>query len=197
MSAEECNKQVQPCQTKQDSIRLSCLKVVITKSCVISVCKTALFELCRISTIRQYLTADATKTLVVSLVPARIDYCNSLLAGLPLSLIYRLQRIQNCAVCLVVHAPPNVHTTPILAHLHWLPVQACISYKTVCLCFSSINSSAPAYLSDIHHLKSPARPLHSSADTSLLKLPLYKYKMKGDCAFSHFGPSLWNSAITP
>ena len=146
VSAEECNKQVQPCQTKQDSIRLSCLKVVITKSCVISVCKTALFELCRISTIRQYLTADATKTLVVSLVPARIDYCNSLLAGLPLSLIYRLQRIQNCAVRLVVHAPPNVHTTPILAQLLWLPVQAGISYEFACLCFSSINSSTPAYL---------------------------------------------------
>ena len=108
------------------------------------ICKTAFFELCRISTIRQYRTVDATKTLVVSLVLSRIDYCNSLLAGLPLSLISKLQRVHNCAARLVVRASPNVHATPILAQLHWLPVQARISYKIACLCFSSINSSAPS-----------------------------------------------------
>ena len=56
-----------------------------------------------------------------------------------------------------------------------------------------INSSAPAYLSDIVHLYSPARPLRTSADTRLLKFPQYKHKTKGDRAFSHFGPSVWNS----
>ena len=69
-------------------------------------------------------------------------------------------------------------------------------YIYICLCFSSINSSTPAYLSDVLcllHLCSPSQPLHSSADTCLLKFTLYKYKMKGDCAFSHFGPSVWNS----
>jgi len=94
---------------------------------------------------------------------------------------------------LVVRASPNVHTTPILAQLHWLPVQARISYKIACLCFSSINSSTPAYLSDILHLYSPARSLPSSADTRLLKHPLYKDKTKGDRAVCHFGPSVWNS----
>ena len=66
----------------------------------------------------------------------------------------------------------------------------------ICLCFSSINSSTPAYLSDVLcllHLCSPSQPLYSSADTCLLKFTLYKYKMKGDCAFSHFGPPVWNS----
>ena len=47
------------------------------------ICKTAFLEIWHISTIRQYLTDDATKTLVVSLVLSRIDYCNPLLAGLP------------------------------------------------------------------------------------------------------------------
>ena len=155
--------------------------------------KTAFFEVRRISTIRQHLTVDATKSLVVSLVLSRIGYCNSLLAGLPLSLISKLQRVQNCAARLVVRASPNIHTTSILAQLHWLPVQARISYKIACLCFSSINSSAPDYLSDILHLYSPARSLRSSADTRLLKLPLFKCKTKGDRAFSHFGPSVWNS----
>ena len=59
-----------------------------------------------------HLTVDATRTLVVSLVLSRIDYCSSLLAGLPLSLISKLQRVQNCAARLVVRASPNIHTTP-------------------------------------------------------------------------------------
>ena len=155
--------------------------------------KTTFFELCQISTIRQYLTVDATKTLVVSLVLSQIDYCNSLLAGFPLSSVSKLQMVQNCAARLVVRASPNVHTTPTLTQLHWLPVQSGISYKIACLCFSSINSSTSAYLSDVLHLYSPARSLHSSADTRPLKLPLYKYKTKGDGAFSHFGPSVCNS----
>ena len=51
----------------------------------------------RISTIRHYLTDDATKTLVVSLVLSRIDYCNSLLAGLPQPLVGKLQSPKQCS----------------------------------------------------------------------------------------------------
>ena len=55
-----------------------------------SICKTAFLEIRHISTICHYLADDTTKTLVVSLVLSRIDYCNSLLAGLPQSLVGKL-----------------------------------------------------------------------------------------------------------
>ena len=115
------------------------------------------------------------------------------LAGLPQSLVGKLQRVQNSAARLVVRAVSHVHITPILRHLHWLPFRARISYKTVCLCFNAITSSTRAYLSDLLHLYSPSRSLRSSADTHLLKIPLYKCKTKGDRAFSYFGPSVWKS----
>ena len=131
--------------------------------------------------------------LVISLVLSCIDYCNSLLAGFPQSLVGRLHRVQYCAARLVVRAPPHVHITPVLRLLHWLPVRARIFYKTACLCFNAITSSTPAYLCDLLHLYSPSRSLRSSADTRLLKIPLYKCKRKGDRAFSYSGPSVWNS----
>ena len=81
--------------------------------------KTALLEIRRSSTTRQYLTDHATQTLVVSLVLSRIDYCNSHLAGLPQSVVSKLQRVQSCAARLV---SPHVHIIPILRHLHWLPL---------------------------------------------------------------------------
>ena len=157
------------------------------------ICKTAFLEIRRIITIRHYLTDDATKTLVFSLVLSRIDYCNSLLAGLPQSLVGKLQRAQNSAARLVVRALPHVHITPILRHLHWLPVRARISYNTACLCFNAITTSTPAYLSDLLHMSSPSSSLRSSADIRLLKIPLYKCKTKGDRASSYLGPSVLNS----
>ena len=156
------------------------------------ICKAAFLEIRRISTIHHYLTDDAKKTLVVSHVLSHIDYCNSLLACLPQSLVGKLQRVQNCAARLVVRAPPRVHITPV-QHLHWLPVRARISHKTACLCFNTIASSTPSYLSDLLHLCSPSPSLRSSADTRLLKIPLYKFKTKGDRALSYFGPTVWNS----
>ena len=76
---------------------------------------------------------------------------------------------------------------------YWLPIKTRISYKIACLCFNAINHSTPAYLSDLLQLYSPSRSLRSSADTCLLKLPLYKCKTRGDRAFSYAGPSVWNS----
>ena len=39
------------------------------------------FELCRLASIRRFLTSTATATLVSAFVLSRIDYCNSLLFG--------------------------------------------------------------------------------------------------------------------
>ena len=109
------------------------------------ICKTAFQKIRRISTIRHYLTDDATKTLVVSLVLSRIDYCNSLLAGLPQSLVGKLQRVQNYAR-LVVRAPLHVHITSHSNIFTGCP-RARISHKTACLCFCAITSSTCPCLS--------------------------------------------------
>ena len=46
-------------------------------------CQSTYLELRRISSIRHVVTVDATKTLVTSLVLSRLEYCNSLLSGIP------------------------------------------------------------------------------------------------------------------
>ena len=115
------------------------------------------------------------------------------MASLPQSLVGKLQRVQNNAARLVLRALLHVHITPVLRHLHWLPVRARISCEIACLFFNAIISSTPVYLSDFLHLYSPSRSLRSSTDTHLLKILLYKCKTKGDRAFSYFGPSVWNS----
>ena len=72
---------------------------------VINVCRVAYLELRCINHIRNLLSVDAVRTLVCSLVLSRIDYCNSLLVGLPQYLLKRLQGVQTAAARSILRTP--------------------------------------------------------------------------------------------
>ena len=99
------------------------------KKHIIKICQTAYFELKRISSIRRFLTEVATKTLVISYILSRLDYCNCLLMGTPNSVIQPLQKILNFAARLVLLAPHHHHSTPLLEKLHILSIKSlvCVS----------------------------------------------------------------------
>ena len=75
-------------------------------------------ELRRITLILKYLTVDAAKTIVCSLVLSRLDYCNSIMSGSPKCLIQKLQRVQNTAAQITLRMSKTEHTTPLLKMLH-------------------------------------------------------------------------------
>ena len=111
-----------------------------------SVCRSAYLELRRISAIRPFLTTSATATLVCSRVLSRIDYCNSLLAGITSDQIARLQRILSNSTRLIFRKKRSEHVTPMLISLHWLPIKQCIEYKLVTLAFRYFDGTLPPYL---------------------------------------------------
>ena len=47
--------------------------------------------------IKKYLSRSVTESVVHAFINSRVDYCNSLLYGLPNSHIIKFQRIQNAA----------------------------------------------------------------------------------------------------
>ena len=157
------------------------------KKHVITICQTAYFELKRSSSFRRFLTEDTTKTLVISYILSRLDYCNCLLMGTSNSVVQPLQKIQNFAARLVLLAPCHHHLTPLLEKLHWLPISERINYKVACMCFSAISGCGPAYLSELLHVYTPSRTLHPSSDTRMLEIQQYKR------TFSCFGLHIWNS----
>ena len=65
-------------------------------------CRASLLELRRAASIRPYLSQSATARFVAAMVSSRLDYCNSVFAGLPADQVARLQRIQNNAARLVM-----------------------------------------------------------------------------------------------
>ena len=58
-----------------------------------TVCRSACVEIKRISSIRQYMTVEATKPLVCAVLLSRLAYRNSLLSGCSLYLIGRVQKV--------------------------------------------------------------------------------------------------------
>ena len=160
---------------------------------VSSTVKSCYFHLRCISQIRKYLTVEATSKLVVSLVLSRIDYCNSLLTDLPESTIHPLSKVQINAARLIFMKKKSDSITPLLNTLHWLPVAERVKYKTLTLCYKSLNNSAPSYLSGCLKIYIPSRTLRFSSDTRLLIIPRAKLSTFGSRAFSVSAPKLWNT----
>ncbi len=111
--------------------------------------RSCMFALHNSRKIRPLLTQHAAQLLVRALVISRLDYCNALLAGLTSCTIKPLQMIQNAAAWLVFSEPHRAHVTPLFISLHWLPVAACIKFKTLMLAYRIATSSAP---SELHSL---------------------------------------------
>ena len=156
------------------------------------VCKLSYLELRRLAHLRPYLNMGAMKKLVSAFVISRLDYCNSLFAGLSNDKITKLQRIQNNAARLVLKQPKRHHISPLLKDLHWLPVKARIGYKVALLCFKCLNNNAPTYIKDLIVPYTPARMLRSSS-SNLLSATHVSSKKHGERAFTFSGPQIWNS----
>ena len=84
------------------------------------------------------------------------------------------------------------HINPVLASLHWLPVNFRIDFKVILFTFKSLNGLAPPYLSDLLKPYTPARALRSADKLLLVVRKTYK-KTRGDRAIAAAAPRLWNS----
>ena len=85
----------------------------------------------------------ALTTLVDALVISRIDYCNALYMWLPLTLMQKLQMLQNTVARLLTGVKRFPHTPPILATLHWLPVCFHIDFKVLTITYKALNGLGP------------------------------------------------------
>jgi len=61
---------------------------------------------------RRSVSHHALRTLIRALVFSKVDYCNSVLAGLPVTLLQRLQSVMNVAVRLMFSARRSEHIAP-------------------------------------------------------------------------------------
>ena len=156
------------------------------------VTKTAFFHLRNIAKVRPFINQNDAEKLIHAFISSRLDYCNSLFAGLPKKTTERLQLIQNSAARLLTKTKRREHISPVLATLHWLPVTFRIDFKVLLLTYKALNGQGPSYIANSLTNYTPARTLRSS-DTGLLQVTRSSHKKIGDAAFVNYAPKLWNT----
>ena len=126
-------------------------------------------QLKNIADIRRYLEQQAAEKLIHAFAGSRLDYCNSLLVGIPEESLAELHRVQNIAARILTgtHKEAYNHMRPVLYKLHWLPVKYGIKDKIILMTHRALNGLAPNYFHDLLQVYETARPLQSSGDLRL------------------------------
>ena len=157
------------------------------------ICRTSFYQL---RSVRRSLSVNACTALVHAFVTSRLDYCNSLLAGIGDGLIDQLQTVMRVAARLVLRKRKfDPISVDIHDRLHWLPIRSRIDFKLGLLVYKCLHGIAPSYLTEMLVLKStvPALSrLRSTARGDLL-VPRTKTKTIGPRSFTTSGPSIWNN----
>ena len=158
---------------------------------ITNLCKSCFYHIRAIRHIRSALTKDMSQTIACSLVCSRLDYANSVFAGISDLEVKRLQRIQNAsgprgATCICT----RTNSLTLLSQLHWLPVEFRIRFKLACLTYKTLTTSTPTYFQPLLSLYVPPRSLRSS-DMGLLVEPRCSTVM-GSRAFHVAAPKEWN-----
>ena len=122
--------------------------------------------------IRHTLDFTTATTIATALVHSRLDYCNSLYNGLPITQIKRLQHIQNGLARAVTRTPKHSHISPVLKSLHWLKVEQRILYKIISITHNLLHITEPMYLHRLINIKPPSRTCSSYHLSSALLLPI-------------------------
>jgi len=163
------------------------------KTHISNITKSCFFHLRRIRQVKKSLNEKCVRTLVQALVISRIDYCNSVLCGLPASTLQPLTAVLHYAAKLIKNQNPRDHVTPTLRELHWLPIQARINFKICLLMYRIYTNCSPAYLSSLvtpcSSLQS-RRGLRSSSQGDFVVTR--SLKKLGNRAFALAGPAEWN-----
>jgi hypothetical protein len=155
----------------------------------------------QLRSIRRSLPLTVFKSVVAALVNGSLDYCNSVLAGLPVYLLHRLQSVQNAAARLIFRLGRSDHISDKLIELHWLRIRERIDYKLATLVYRCHHGTAPPYLAQMftlssgvsarRHLRSFSAAIACGSD--LLCVPTFRLVTVGGRVFDIVGASVWNS----
>ena len=94
---------------------------------------TCFLQVCEFRHIRSFIPKSAAFTFANAFIHSHIDYCNSLLCGLPKFSFHRLQKLQSSVARIVIHTSRSSRVTPLLKSLLWLPVKYRINFKLCCI----------------------------------------------------------------
>lgn len=151
-----------------------------------------------IRSVRRYLPLPCLKSVVSALVLGRLDYCVSILSGLPASRLKILRSILHASARLIFCQPRYSHVSPLLHDLGWLSIEHRIAFRLAVLVHSSRCGRIPSYLSrELQPVASqPGRSRLRSAMSHSLFVPRSSHPTLGGRAFFSSATRVWNALPT-
>ena len=133
----------------------------------------------------KYLQRKDLEQMVHAVVIFRLDYCNSLFVNLNKEQLYKLQKVQNSAARLILWKRRRDSAKLALYELHWLNIEARITFKILLLMYKVIRGMCNMTLT---YKNFNGRP----SDYLMLETPNFKTKY-GRRTFEYNGSRLWNA----
>ena len=156
-----------------------------------NIVKASNFSIRALRHIRPMLDRNVANTVACSIVCTRLDYCNSLLFGISVKNIQRLQRVQNTLARVVAGTRRYDHIKPVLRELHWLPVAQCVQYKVALITHKVLSTGQPRYLNSLVSEYKPSRHLRSECKRQLSR-PTGLVSATGQRTFTRAAVDVWN-----
>ena len=154
-----------------------------------SVVKTCFPQLYEFRHIRSFIPKSAAIIFANAFIHSRIDYCKSLLYGLPKYSLHRLQKVQNSVARIVTRTSRSSYITHILKSLHWLPVKYRINFNLCCITHRALSLGEPHYLNSLLIPRLYPHSLRSSSFNPLM-LPFFNKMSNGFHSFAYAAPFL-------
>ena len=132
-----------------------------------NICRACYFHIRGLRHVHSAMSTDIVKIVECAIVSSRLDYCNTLLAGMSDSKLDKLQRVQNTLARVVTGLRRRDHITPALKELHWLPIRGRITFKVATVVYRLHERRQPPYLGDLISDYVPTRTLRLSTKTLL------------------------------
>ena len=154
---------------------------------ITQVCRVAHMHLSNLRKIRNMLTDEAACKLIHAFITYCIDYCNSILYGMPdtTCILSDLQRIQNTAARILTKCGDrNYPSINLLKKLRWLPVRQRITYKILIWTFKAFHKTAPQYVCDLIIPRTYNRTVRSNNSFALV-VPMIESKHYEERSFSY------------
>jgi len=139
------------------------------------------------------MTVEAARTVAAGFLSCRLDYYNSLLYGLPDTVLRKLQSAQNATARLITGTRRLDRIMPVLRELHWLLIRERVKFKVACLVRQSLSGQAPLYLVDDCCPVSDSTRLSLRSAYFTTRMVSRTFSIYGDRTFTAAGPRLWNS----
>ena len=125
--------------------------------------------------------------IVHAVISSRLDNCNSLFMNISKENLFKFQKVQNAAARLVLGKRRRDSASQALKQLHWLNIDARITYKVLLLVYKILNGLCPQNF-ELQYKGFNGRP----DDYLLLQTPTFK-TMYGKRVFAYHGSRLWNA----